>query len=197
MTGARSAAAASKPAGPSTLAAAAISAGRFSSAEMLDAASLAAAAGTAASGSTGACGRGGATSRDGSGAPGGNGTSVSIVCNSWEVLRSSDAGPDTAEFASRRSAKANALAMMSLTGTKFCLPVSNCSTSCGSAATALRNSTIMPGVRDRVLSMMRFSKFSIDHPNSAISLAPTIRPLPFRVWKLRRKTPSESKSMGF
>ena len=26
----------------------------------------------------------------------------------------------------------------------------------------------MPGVRDSVLSMMRFSKFSIDQPNSAI-----------------------------
>ena len=77
------------------------------------------------------------------------------------------------------------------------LPDSNCSTSCGNAATALRSSSIMPGVRVSVLSMIRFSKFSIDQPNSAIGLAPTILPLPFSVWKLRRSTPSDSKSMGF
>ena len=55
----------------------------------------------------------------------------------------------------------------------------------------------MPGVRDRVLSMRRFSRFSMDQPNSAIERAPTIRPLPFKVWKLRRIDANASRSIGF
>jgi len=106
-------------------------------------------------------------------------------------------GATAASSPSRPSEKVKARAMRSLIGAVGDRPNSNCSTSCGNAATALRNSSIMPGVLVRVLSMMRFSRFSIDQPNSAIGLAPTILPLPFNVWKLRRSTPSDSKSMGF
>ena len=119
---------------------------------------------------------------------------VSRVRASMEALRSSGA---TGAAAPRPSANAKAPAMISATGAEIGRPVSNCSTSGASAATALRSSAIMAGVRDRVLSMRRFRRFSIDQPNSAISRAPTIRPLPFSVWKLRRRTPSDSRSMGF
>ena len=87
--------------------------------------------------------------------------------------------------------------MIASSGNACGRPVSSCSTNSGRAATALRSKVIMPGVRDSVLSMMRFNKFSIDQPNSAIEAAPTMRPLPFNVWKLRRNEASDSKSIGF
>ena len=50
-------------------------------------------------------------------------------------------------------------------------------------STASRTTLIISGVRASVLLMTRFSRFSTDQQNSPISCAPTMRPLPFSVWK--------------
>ena len=47
-----------------------------------------------------------------------------------------------------------------------------------------------------LLSKIRLSIFSIDQANSALVLAPTIRPDPFKVWKPRRISVSWAKSSG-
>ena len=55
----------------------------------------------------------------------------------------------------------------------------------------------MAGERVSVLSSTRFSRFSIDQANSPSSRAPTMRPLPLRVWNERRTVMSASRSSGF
>ena len=55
----------------------------------------------------------------------------------------------------------------------------------------------MDGERCSVLSMTLLSRFSTAQANSAMSVAPTMRPEPFSVWNARRMPASASVSSGF
>ena len=61
-----------------------------------------------------------------------------------------------------------------------------------------RASTVtIGGERVSVLSSSRFNRFSLAQANSLSSRAPTMRPLPLRVWNERRSVTSTSCSSGF
>ena len=76
-------------------------------------------------------------------------------------------------------------------------PPSISSTSCGIAATASRITATISGERGSVWLMTRFSSDSMLQENSPMRCAPTMRPLPFSVWKARRRSRSDSASSGF
>ncbi len=97
----------------------------------------------------------------------------------------------------RPAASACVRAEMEVALTRGARPVSSCSISSGRAATASRKTSRMAGERDSVLSRIRFSRFSMDQANSPRSRAPTMRPLPFNVWKERRTVIRDSRSSGF
>ena len=77
------------------------------------------------------------------------------------------------------------------------VPVSSWVISSGKAATASRRVSRIAGERVSVLSSTRLTRFSIDQANSPRSRAPTMRPLPLRVWNERRTVTSASRSSGF
>ena len=97
----------------------------------------------------------------------------------------------------RPAASACAREEMPTTSALTASPLSSCDTSCGSAATAARSVSRIAGERVSVLSSTRLTRFSIDQANSPRSRAPTMRPLPLRVWKERRTVTSASRSAGF
>ncbi len=77
------------------------------------------------------------------------------------------------------------------------LLASSALTSSPAIAVASRTVARMEGERCSVLSMTRLSRFSMDQANSAMSVAPTMRPEPLSVWNERRMPDSASVSSGF
>ena len=75
-------------------------------------------------------------------------------------------------------------------------PISSCSINSGTAAAATPMNSTMGGVRIRVRLIRRFNRFSTLQQYSPIRSAPTMRPLPFSVWKERRTVIRVSMSSG-
>ncbi len=75
-------------------------------------------------------------------------------------------------------------------------PCSSSSMSCGIAWTASRVIATISGERASVSLITLLSRLSMHHENSPTRAAPTMRPLPLRVWNMRRRSRSESMSCG-
>ena len=123
---------------------------------------------------------------------GGGGAAVAIearlVLGRSARAAASHCGPAARHARARRSRATSAV-----TGA----PLSSCSISSRQRRDGAAQRLHIGGVRESVLSSMRFSRFSIAQANSPSSRAPTMRPLPFSVWNQRRTVTSASRSSGF
>ncbi len=95
-----------------------------------------------------------------------------------------------------RPDSASARAVMPATSSTCVAGRSSSSTSRGMAATASRTIATTSADRGSVWLITRFSRLSMLQANSPRRRAPTMRPLPFSVWKIRRTSASACASSG-
>ena len=114
------------------------------------------------------------------GAPAGRGAPAKSKNGSATLARSRPSANAIARAATQPAAAGNSP------------PFANCPTKPGNSATASAITSTMSALRGSVPLITRLSKDSMDQANSLTARAPTIRPLPFRVWKARRTRTSAS-----
>ena len=93
-------------------------------------------------------------------------------------------------------ASISACCISRLTSTSGELPSCTCVINCDNASGTCISNSNSCSLAVTVLSITRLSKSSILHENSPTSIAPAMRPLPFRVCILRRTVPSVSSLSG-